>query len=57
MALVVFLGGATHAEINALRFLQAQPGYSYRFVVATTSMLGGNTLVDGFASDARQGVA
>ncbi len=52
VVLVVFLGGATHAEINALRFLQSQPGYPYRFVVVTTRMLSGNSLMDGFALQA-----
>lgn len=52
--MVVFLGGAIHAEINALRFLQTQPGYPYRFVVVTTRMLSGNSLVDGFAAEAQK---
>ena len=36
-AVVVFLGGCTHTEVNALRFIGRQLGY--RFVVVTTAVV------------------
>ncbi|KAK0545092.1 Vacuolar protein-sorting-associated protein 33 [Tilletia horrida] len=49
--LVFFLGGATYAEVSALRFMSAQTR-NRRFVAMTTHMVGGDDvlggLVDGF---------
>ncbi|KAF7102215.1 hypothetical protein CFC21_103392 [Triticum aestivum] len=45
VVLVVFVGGVTFAEIAALRFLGAQEGMGYDFVVATTKVITGNTLL------------
>ncbi|KAJ2613398.1 Vacuolar protein-sorting-associated protein 33 [Coemansia sp. RSA 1365] len=42
--LVVFLGGSTSTEVAALRRLSQQHGH--RYVVATTQMLNGNSLLD-----------
>ncbi|XP_060062741.1 vacuolar protein sorting-associated protein 33B-like [Ylistrum balloti] len=41
VVLVYFLGGCTYSEITALRFLGRLKGY--RFLVATTAMINGNT--------------
>ncbi|KAL9932870.1 hypothetical protein V8E36_008125 [Tilletia maclaganii] len=49
--LVFFLGGATYAEVSALRFMSAQTR-NRRFIAMTTHMIGGDDvlggLVDGF---------
>ncbi|KAE8227438.1 hypothetical protein CF319_g81 [Tilletia indica] len=49
--LVFFLGGATYAEVSALRFMSAQTR-NRRFIAMTTHMVGGDEvlggLVDGF---------
>ncbi|XP_077866622.1 vacuolar protein sorting-associated protein 33B-like [Saccoglossus kowalevskii] len=44
VVLVYFLGGCTFAEIAALRLLGNRKGY--RFIVATTAIINGNTLID-----------
>lgn len=46
LALVVFIGGVTFAEIAALRFLSSQEGTGYDFIVGTTKMVNGNTLIE-----------
>ncbi|XP_043706127.1 vacuolar protein-sorting-associated protein 33 homolog isoform X2 [Telopea speciosissima] len=48
LVLVVFIGGVTFAEISALRFLSAQEGMAYDFVVATTKIVNGRSLVETF---------
>ncbi|KAG8055994.1 hypothetical protein GUJ93_ZPchr0001g29401 [Zizania palustris] len=45
LVLVVFIGGVTFAEIAALRFLSAQDGMGYDFLVATTKVVNGNTIL------------
>jgi hypothetical protein len=45
---VVFLGGVTFAEISALRFLSSLPGSRHKFVVLTTSLVNGTTLLKSF---------
>ena len=44
--LVVFIGGCTFAEIAALRFLSQQEDTSTEYLVATTSIINGNTFLD-----------
>ncbi|WOO77579.1 Vacuolar protein sorting-associated protein 33A [Vanrija pseudolonga] len=44
--LVFFLGGCTYTEIAALRFMSKQHGR--RFMVATTGMINGTTLLNSF---------
>lgn len=44
IVLVLFAGGCTYSEITALRFLGRQKGY--QFLVATTSMTNGNSLIN-----------
>ncbi|GIL70610.1 hypothetical protein Vretimale_3719 [Volvox reticuliferus] len=46
--LVVFIGGVTFAEISALRFLSSRPEWPYRFVVLTTKIINGRTLLQTF---------
>ena len=43
--LVVFIGGVTFAEISALRFMSSQGGLNCNFVIMTTKMINGNSLV------------
>lgn len=46
IALVIFIGGVTFAEIAALRFLSSQEGMGYDFIVAATKMVSGNTILE-----------
>ncbi|KAF9942459.1 hypothetical protein BGZ67_001441 [Mortierella alpina] len=46
ISLVFFLGGCTFTEISATRFLASQEGGMRDFVICTTQILNGNTLVD-----------
>ncbi|WOL09655.1 vacuolar protein-sorting-associated protein [Canna indica] len=46
LALVIFIGGITFAEIAALRFLSSQEGTGYDFIVATTKMVNGTTILE-----------
>lgn len=46
LTLVFFLGGVTFAEIAALRFLAQQDDGGTDYVIATTSMLSGDRLMD-----------
>ena len=43
--LVVFIGGVTFAEISALRFMSSQGGLNCNFVIMTTKLINGNSLV------------
>lgn len=46
--LVVFIGGVTFAEISALRLLSSRPEWPYRFLVMTTKIVNGHTLLQTF---------
>ncbi|VFQ64812.1 unnamed protein product [Cuscuta campestris] len=46
LVLVVFIGGVTFAEINALRFLSSQEGMPYDLIVLTTKIVNGHTLTE-----------
>ncbi|PNW75167.1 hypothetical protein CHLRE_12g515550v5 [Chlamydomonas reinhardtii] len=46
--LVVFIGGVTFAEISALRFISSRPDSGFRFVVLTTRIVNGRTLLQSF---------
>ncbi|EFJ51049.1 hypothetical protein VOLCADRAFT_103690 [Volvox carteri f. nagariensis] len=46
--LVVFIGGVTFAEISALRFLSSRPEWPYKFLVLTTKIVNGRTLLQTF---------
>ncbi|XP_024401527.1 vacuolar protein-sorting-associated protein 33 homolog [Physcomitrium patens] len=49
--LVIFIGGVTFAEISALRFLESQEGMKYDFIIATTKLVNGTTLVKSLIDD------
>jgi hypothetical protein len=55
--LVVFVGGVTFAEISALRFLAARPDASARFVICTTKILNGSSLLQTFVEPTVQRAA
>jgi len=46
LTLVFFLGGVTFAEISALRFLSERENHGRDYIIATTKLINGNTLVD-----------
>lgn len=46
LVLVVFIGGVTFAEIAALRFLSSQEGMGYDFIIGTTKIVNGNTILE-----------
>ncbi|KAJ4800653.1 Vacuolar protein-sorting-associated protein [Rhynchospora pubera] len=43
---VVFVGGVTFAEIAALRFLSSQEGMGYDFIIGTTRVVNGNSILE-----------
>lgn len=45
--LIFFVGGATYAEISALRFLAAvdDGGPKHEYVIGTTSIINGNSMM------------
>eukprot|EP00850_Spirogloea_muscicola_P018861 SM000177S03194 [mRNA] locus=s177:293522:299055:+ [translate_table: standard] len=45
LVMVVFLGGVTFAEIAALRFLSAQEHARHDFLIATTKLINGSSLL------------
>lgn len=53
LTMVFFLGGVTRAEVSALRLLSLKEGVNSDFLVATTSMLNGKSLVDGLVDMAK----
>ncbi|KQK23731.1 vacuolar protein-sorting-associated protein 33 homolog [Brachypodium distachyon] len=56
LVLVVFIGGVTSAEIAALRFLSAQEGMGYDFLIATTKVITGNTLLQPIIASSKEGM-
>jgi len=46
VTLVYFLGGCTYSEISALRFLAQQENASTDYVIATTNIINGTSLVE-----------
>lgn len=44
--LLVFVGGVTQAEISTLRFLSSKGNVNCNFMIATTSILNGSTLLE-----------
>ncbi|KAL6851719.1 hypothetical protein ACP4OV_020283 [Aristida adscensionis] len=56
LVLVVFIGGVTFAEIAALRFLSAQEGMGYDFLVATTKVVNGNTILRPIIANSKEGM-
>ena len=49
---VLFVGGCCSAEVSALRFLSAHEEGQTEYLILTTQMLNGNTLVSSLTSDA-----
>lgn len=46
VTLVYFIGGCTHAEISALRFLAQQENSPTEYLVATTKIINGTSLIE-----------
>jgi hypothetical protein len=51
VVLVMFIGGVTFAEVAALRFLSRRPDTNAEFVIATTKLISGNTLIQSLIDD------
>ena len=49
IVLVFFVGGVTYAEIAALRFLTMLSDGKREYIIGTTSILNGNTLLEGLS--------
>ena len=43
--IVMFVGGVTHMEIAALRFLSKRPSFPYHIICVTTKVINGSTLL------------
>jgi len=43
--LVCYVGGVTYAEIAALRFLARKPSFPFTFLIATTAIVNGTSLI------------
>lgn len=43
--MVMFIGGVTFAEIAAIRFLSRQPDVNADFIIATTKLINGSSLI------------
>ncbi|XP_078427603.1 sec1/munc18-like (SM) proteins superfamily [Wolffia australiana] len=54
LVLVVFIGGVTFGEISALRFLSSQERAGYDFIVLTTKIINGDTLLETLVSNSMQ---
>ena len=46
LVLVFFIGGVTYAEISALRWLSARDGHPKEYLIATTKIINGTTLLE-----------
>jgi len=46
VTLIYFLGGVTYAEISALRFLQQEADHPTEYIIATTHIINGHSLID-----------
>jgi hypothetical protein len=51
VVVVVFIGGVTFAEVAALRWLGGRPEVNCAFVVATTKLISGTTLLESFVDE------
>ena len=51
VVVVVFIGGVTFAEVAALRWLGGRPEVNCAFVVATTKLINGTTLLESFVDE------
>jgi hypothetical protein len=50
------LGGITFTEISALRFLASRPENNVRFLVLTTKIVNGRTLLDSFIDQSARSI-
>ena len=48
---VLFIGGVTFAEVAALRFLGSRPEVNCTFVIATTKLINGTSLLESIVDD------
>ena len=48
--IVFYVGGVTHMEIAALRFLSKRPSFPYHIICVTTKVVNGSTLLRSFLS-------
>ncbi len=46
IVLVYFIGGVTFSEISALRALSESPSHPFDYLVATTKLINGTSLID-----------
>jgi len=53
VSIVLFLGGCTFTEISSLRFLSQQEDIQRDFIILTTDIINGNTLVDSLINKVR----
>jgi hypothetical protein len=44
----MFLGGVTFSEVSVLRWLSQRPGAGMRFLVGTTKLVNGRTMLQSF---------
>jgi hypothetical protein len=53
VSMILFLGGCTFTEISSLRFLSQQEDIQRDFIILTTDITNGNTLVDSLINQVR----
>ena len=51
LVLVVFIGGVTFAEISALRYLSVKDIVQCDFLIATTAIVNGSSLLSAFVDE------
>ncbi|KAL3150677.1 hypothetical protein ABBQ32_000472 [Trebouxia sp. C0010 RCD-2024] len=51
VVLVMFIGGVTFAEVGALRFLSTRPEVRSDFIIATTKLTNGTSMLETFLED------
>eukprot|EP00270_Netrium_digitus_P021196 TRINITY_DN8957_c0_g4_i1.p1 TRINITY_DN8957_c0_g4~~TRINITY_DN8957_c0_g4_i1.p1 ORF type:complete len:152 (-),score=41.23 TRINITY_DN8957_c0_g4_i1:42-440(-) len=51
LVMVMFVGGSTFSEISSLRFLASQDSSKQDFIVATTALINGTSLLQTLADD------
>eukprot|EP00798_Chlamydomonas_sp_ICE-L_P015850 gene15850-21977_t len=52
VVLVVFIGGVTYSEISALRWMSSRPEFPHKFLILTTKIINGRTLLQSFVDPA-----
>lgn len=48
LVLIVFIGGITHAELAAIRFMAMLENHRREYVILTTNLTNGNSLIESF---------